>query len=182
VSVSIDAHAGGVLDMDVSHDGTKFVSCSRDGTIKQWYTRSGLQISTLIGHAGCVYSVRYTPEKALDSTAAAKGRRIVSGGHDMAAIVWDAATGQMLQRMSAIHRSYILRISIKPDGREFATASGDHTVGVWRAVAPTKWDILIENVQQIATDTARAILEAVGLADYFTARQHQSQAAAASRR
>jgi len=182
VSVSMDAHAGGVLDMDVSPDGTKFVSCSRDGTIKQWYVRSGLQISTLVGHSGCVYCVKYTPEKPIDSTAPAKGRRLVSGGHDMAVILWDASTGQMLQRMSAIHRSYILALSVKPDGREFVSASGDHTVGVWRAVAPTKWDIFAENMQQLANDALRALLEAIGLADYFTTRQHQANASAATRR
>ena len=182
VSVSIDAHAGGVLDMDVSPDGTKFVSCSRDGTIKQWYVRSGLQVSTHVGHAGCVYCVKYTPEKALDSTGPAKGRRIVSGGHDMSVIVWDANTGQVLQRMSAIHRSYVLALSVKPDGREFASASGDQTVGIWRAVAPTKWDMFVENMQQVANDAWRALLEAVGLADYFTARQHHTNASAATRR
>jgi WD40 repeat protein len=182
VSVSIDAHAGGVLDMDVCPDGTKFVSCSRDGTIKQWYMRSGLQISTLIGHAGCVYCVKYTPEKPIDSTGPAKGRRIISGGHDMAAIVWDATSGALLQRMSAIHRSYILSVSVKPDGREFVTASGDHTVGVWRAIAPTRWDLFVEKAQALASDAMRVALEAIGLAEYFTTQQRESQAAAATRR
>lgn len=180
VSVSLEAHAGGVLDMDLSPDGARFVSCSRDGTIKQWYARSGQQINTLVGHAGSVYCVRYTKERPADAVGPCPARRLISGGHDLAVLVWDAESGAVLQRMAGIHRSYILGLAVKHDGREFATASGDHTVGVWRGVAPTRWELLVESVQQVAAKGSRLVLESVGLADYFT--QHQAQAAAASAR
>ena len=182
VSVSIDAHAGGVLDMDMSPHGVKFASCSRDGTIKQWYTKSGLQLTTFVGHGGCVYTVRYTREAPLESESPPVGRRLVSGGHDLSVIVWDAETGAVLHRMAGIHRSYILSVAVKPDGREFATASGDHTVGVWRAVAPTNWDRVAEAVQGALSSMGQSCLEALGLSDHFSFANTASAATAGAAR
>lgn len=102
-----------------------------------------------------VYAVRYSKEE--------DGRRIFSGGHDMSVVVWEAATGapdirrvplrlpsrnhslislslsagQVIQRMSRIHQSYVLDLSLSPDDVLLATASGDRTVGVWRGLPPS---------------------------------------------
>ena len=79
-----------------------------------------------------VYAVAFTPEE--------NGRRLISGSHDLSCIVWETDTGVALQRMHALHRSYVLGISVRHDALQFATASGDRTIGVWRALAPTRWD------------------------------------------
>ena len=152
---SIRAHAGGVLDMDISPDGVRLASASRDGTVKIWFVRSGVCSRTFVGHDGSVYAVRWSKE--------GNGRRLFTGGHDFTVIMWDSATGAVLHRMSGIHRSYILGLAVRGDGREFATASGDRTIGVWRALAPTKWDEFVDSAKVHTVQGISIVLEAAGM-------------------
>jgi hypothetical protein len=101
----------------------------------------------------CCHSVVY----AATFTAEGMGRRVITGGHDKCICVWNAGTGafasmplllarprerivlrvvvpracagQLLQRMRHIHVSFVLGLSCRFDGLQFASASGDHTIG-----------------------------------------------------
>ena len=119
------------------------------------WTKSGLPARSFIGHSGTVYDACFTPEGG--------GRRVVTCGHDAAIIVWDASTGLILHRMSQVHRSYILGLSVRFDGRQIASASGDRTVGIWRALSPTKWEKFKETAGDASMFVIRTILESAGL-------------------
>lgn len=45
-----------------------------------------------------------------------------------------ALAGLLLQKMDTVHRSYVLGLAVRHDGLQFASASGDRSVGVWRAL------------------------------------------------
>jgi WD40 repeat protein len=126
-------HYGAVHDICLSPQaGVRAVTASADGTAKVWLWKTGECVLTLKGHRGAVYSAVFTPEGG--------GRRIITGGHDKTICVWDANKGTLLQRMGgATHKSWVLGLSPRPDGLAFASASGDHTVGVWRSLPLTCW-------------------------------------------
>jgi len=59
------------------------------------------------------------------------GKRIISGGYDNRATIWDAATGVRLAVLP--HAGVVSRIAITADGATIATASRDKTVALWDA-------------------------------------------------
>jgi WD40 repeat protein len=62
----------------------------------------------------------------------ADGRRIVTGGRDRLARVWNGMTGKMLHELEG-HQGQVLDVAIGLAGAEIATASTDGTARVWDA-------------------------------------------------
>lgn len=125
-------HQGAIHDLALSPgSGVKLITASADGTAKIWIWKTGKLLQTLKGHKGVVYSCCFTSEGG--------GRRCITGGHDRVINVWEASTGALLQRMDGVHRSWILGLAPRSDGLAFASASGDQTIGVWRALPLSCW-------------------------------------------
>ncbi len=83
-------------------------------------TRGGL--FTLYGHIGTVTSVSFSPD----------GSRIVTGGRDRTAKVWDARTGTALLELRG-HMGTVNGASFSEDGARVVTGSDDGTAKVWDA-------------------------------------------------
>lgn len=62
------------------------------------------------------------------------GRRLVTGGYDRAARIWDATTGRELLRFKG-HMEHIAAAVFSPDGTRIITATRSGTVKVWDAMA-----------------------------------------------
>ena len=75
---------------------------------------------TLKGHEGVVWSAAYSPD----------GARIVTGGIDKTAKVWDADTGKELLTLTG-HEGYVLSAVYSPDGKRIATAGMDGIVQIY---------------------------------------------------
>jgi WD40 repeat protein/serine/threonine protein kinase/predicted Zn-dependent protease len=60
----------------------------------------------------------------------ADGRRLVSGGTDNAASLWDVATGKLLRRLDGF-RAPVFGVAISPDGRRALIASGEENLRLW---------------------------------------------------
>jgi WD40 repeat protein len=73
-----------------SLDGTRIVTASRDRTARVWDARTGVQLATLFGHGGIVYSAAFSPD----------GTRIVTASDDKTTRIWDARTGVQLAALS----------------------------------------------------------------------------------
>lgn len=91
------------------------------GGAKIWDSRSGRLLQTL-HHAGVVASVGFSPD----------GARIVTGGDDGMAKVWDVATGAELVSFMA-HTRELRGAAFSPDGLRIVTCSLDGTAKVWDA-------------------------------------------------
>ncbi len=74
---------------------------------------------TLLGHKGTVYGVAFSPD----------GSRILTGGADGTARVWDAATCQPVLTLRG-HQGYVLSVAFSPDGQRIVTGGG-----AWSLVA-----------------------------------------------
>jgi WD40 repeat protein len=140
-------HVGAIQAVSINGDSSMCVSAGSDGTARVWALRTGDCIHVLAGHVGPAYGVSFTKE--------GNGRRIITGGHDHNVVVWNARTGTVLQSLELLHRSYVVGIACRDDGLLFATASGDRTVGVWRALPQTR-------LQRCLTMTESAALLCIG--------------------
>jgi WD40 repeat protein/serine/threonine protein kinase len=83
-------------------------------------TPSGWPLIPSRNHTASLMSAAYSRD----------GRRIVTGGWDHTARLWDAATGRELLIFKG-HTAPILAVAFAPDGRRVATASVDMTARIW---------------------------------------------------
>jgi hypothetical protein len=81
VAFTLQGHTAQVSDVVFSpDDGTRIATASFDGTVKLWDAATGQEVLTLRGHTVGVLCVAFSPD----------GAKLVSGGHDTLAVVWDA--------------------------------------------------------------------------------------------
>jgi WD40 repeat protein len=146
---SCQGHTSSVQCVVFSPDGNRFISASRDKTIKLWDAQTGQNLMTFTGHTGTVASVAFSPDGArIASSTSLPGSYSLEAGQNERAevIVWDAQTGQQLFALQG-HRRFVNSVAYSPDGKRLATLSRDNTVKVWDA----------QTGQELLTLTAGAI-------------------------
>jgi WD40 repeat protein len=116
-STNYEGHQGRIYSLEYSHDETRMVSASADGTIRLWAPLTGSCIRVLKGHEGAV-------RKAVIS---ANGRFILSGGDDGSVRYWDAQSGQCL-RIFSDHQDPVWDVALSRCGRFAFSGSTDGTV------------------------------------------------------
>ena len=107
-------HAGAVLSVACSPDGTTFASGGKDGTVQVWDAHTRRQLLRIPGHVGPVQSVGHAPD----------GSALASVGDDGAVRIWDPRTGEM-QRQLTTHNGRVYSVAYSPDGTVLATAGDD---------------------------------------------------------
>jgi WD40 repeat protein len=133
----LDAHTGNVLAStqlpiatgqvrDVARDphDRQVAVASTGGDIYTWDLVSNDPAVRLSGHAGGVFSVRYSHD----------GTKLYSGGADHALRIHEVATGRELgvltDQLDAVHA-----IDLSPDETRIATTSDDGTGAIWDATS-----------------------------------------------
>ena len=81
--VTLKGHSDDVLSVEVSRDGSRVVTASKDGDARIWNARTGKTVFVLSGHFGTVFDASFSPN----------ARWVVTGGPQTAGL-WDAATGE----------------------------------------------------------------------------------------
>ena len=64
---TFDGHTIGLVNVKLSPDGRRILSCGADQTARLWDRFTGREIATLLGHRNCVQSGAFTPDGALRS-------------------------------------------------------------------------------------------------------------------
>jgi WD40 repeat protein len=110
-------HAGQVIGVSTSADGSRIASCGLDGT-RVWDTTTGKQVAHLSYQA---YAVSFSPDGTM-----------VAVVHGQVAKLWNVATGRELQTFGG-HAGNINRAVFSPDGWTVATAGADGRIFLWNS-------------------------------------------------
>ena len=102
--------------------GDRFVSASRDQTVRLWDIRSGLELEAFDAQAGQVLDVAVSPD----------GKLLASAHFDTTVRIWDVATGKELGRCQG-HKQMPTALAFAPDGKRLYSAGQDHTLRLWDA-------------------------------------------------
>jgi len=113
-------HAGPVLCVAFSADGTKILSGGEDGTVRLWDRVEGTEVHSMTAHQGAVLSVAFSPQANF----------AISGGTDRTVRQWDLKSGKQLQVFDA-HLGEVTSVACSPDGRHALSGSLDGTIRLW---------------------------------------------------
>ena len=128
-TIVFKGHTSYVLDVDVSRDGSRLVSCSSgvvssstDMTVRVWDVASGEGVFTLKHDSGVV-RVALTPDGAhvVSITDTVTRTPNVS--------VWSMTTGEKVAEIRAY--CYLRSVAVSPDGREVMCGCHGNIVRVW---------------------------------------------------
>ena len=118
-----------VLSVAFRPDGRRIVTASADGTVRQWESRTGLEVVPPYDrHVGEVRQAVYSPD----------GLWVASIGTDRTVRVWGAANRQDLAILHG-HTAHVNQLAFTADGRLVSASqlgllgySGDGTVRLWQ--------------------------------------------------
>ncbi len=157
---TLSGHTGAVFNLAFSPDGTRLATSSTDGTVKLWDVSSGGELPTLpinaffssafnpeqtriaIVHPDWTAGIwDMTTGKSLLTLSDPLGihtvafspdgtRLVTTNPPNKIMIVWDAATGDQLLRLTELD---VIDASFSPDGMQIVTAHFGGSVKVWEA-------------------------------------------------
>ncbi|KAJ7592834.1 quinon protein alcohol dehydrogenase-like superfamily [Mycena floridula] len=107
-------------------DGHHLASGGVNGQIHIWDIKAGVvAVGPFQGHAGCVYSVSFSPD----------GLQIASAGSwDDTIRIWNAMTGESLLVLCRPKHCFY-SVAFSPNGQHITAGSDDGTLHIWHAMA-----------------------------------------------
>lgn len=113
-------HGDEILAVDVSADGGRIITGSRDTTAAIWDAATGALIHVLVGHRGAVTGVALSPD----------GTTLATSSDDSRVILWDAVSGAKIKDLIG-HSAAVKSVSWSADGAKLLTSSEDNTAAIW---------------------------------------------------
>ena len=139
----------GLNAVAVSRDG-RFLASGDTAGIIRIFAGDGTLLQTLDGHGGKeVLVLSFSPD----------GKRLLSGGDDQMAILWNVADGRIVQKMGP-HETLVRSAVFSPDGQYIATAGPDaDDARLWTAQGKLVRKLSLGDVNEILfTPDSRSLL------------------------
>jgi len=113
-------HTDAVTGVAFTPDGRRFLSGSRDQTVRLWDVASGRELRSLAGHEGPINGVAISPD----------GRHGLAGGESKIVHMWELDTGKEQRRFKGF-RGAVNGVAFAADGRHALSASRERVAHVW---------------------------------------------------
>jgi len=128
-----------VLTVVVSPDNELIAAGDNGGCIYLWRAVTGEQVcEPWQADANVIYSLAFSPN----------GKKIVSGGNDNEARIWDVSTSQPILVLEG-HTNSVLSVAWSSDGGLIGTGSWDHTVRLWDAMTGVSLATLLGHTEEV---------------------------------
>jgi serine/threonine protein kinase/WD40 repeat protein len=101
-------------------DGRRFLSGSRDQSVRLWDVASGRELRSLTGHEGPINGVAISPD----------GRLALAGGENKIVHMWEVDTGKEQRRFKGF-RGAVNGVAFAADGRHALSASREKVAHLW---------------------------------------------------
>ena len=112
-------HDGPVYGLVMSSSSEEFLSCGRDGHLRQWNVHEPQQATILTTFSTSVYGLDQSPD----------GQWIAAGLRDGSVRLWHKRSGR--NELLVGHQGRIFGVDFSDDGKHLVSASEDKTVRVW---------------------------------------------------
>ncbi|MBO93525.1 MAG: hypothetical protein CMI32_01320 [Opitutales bacterium] len=106
--------------VDLSPDGKKILTGSRDGIARLWDATTGQLIQNCEGHSASIVSVAFSPD----------GKRFATGGLDGACRLWSSETAKTTLILRDPETRF-RRLSFAPDGKRIITSGPGAKPALW---------------------------------------------------
>ena len=117
---TLRGHDDLVREVCCTSDGTQFISCSNDRTVRIWDVATRKCLRTLSAHREIVRCVALSPDDRL----------ILSGSDDCTVRVWERASRSLLRTLKG-HTAPVLCVRCSPRGDLVISGSEDCTLRCW---------------------------------------------------
>ena len=139
----LGGHAGFVMSLAFSPDGSTLASGSRDKTMILWDVATGTQIGDpLAGHTAGVVSLAFSPDgRTLASGNCAQEQSDEEGIRNCGQgeiRLWHVATGTQIGDPLVGHRAPVVSLAFSPDGRTLASGGRDSSLILWDVAGSAK--------------------------------------------
>jgi WD40 repeat protein/outer membrane biosynthesis protein TonB len=123
---------GPVRSLDLSPDGTFFVTGSERGGARIFDVRTGRLLRVFGDGGGASSFAAGSAARAVSVAISPDGRLVAAGGSGSVALVWNRETGKLLWTLR--HGGGVRTVAFSPDSRKLVTASADATARVFDLV------------------------------------------------
>jgi len=123
-SSQVGGHGRTVTAASFHPAGTRVVTASAAGTLKEWHVSGRGDPSFLLGHMDDVHAVAFGPA----------GRHVVSGGVGGILRQWDVVTGELMRTFIG-HEGSVWDVELSPDGTRIAASDRAGDVRIWNAAS-----------------------------------------------
>lgn len=113
----IQSGEGSVNALAISPDGRHLAA--GDGTVRIWDMQTGKQLSNPPAEQGAIRVIAYSPD----------GSRVASGSQNGMILLWDAASGKVLNSIKS--HGAVTSLAFSPDGKRLVSGGTDGQVHFW---------------------------------------------------